>query len=690
MARAWFCRGSEDFSVAGPIAPGDPYRPAADTWTFWDAETGGTQWDDLLLAGTTPVTSIDVPVSGQPPAFQGPDGVVAMWVQGARSSARRMIDAGADIAVQAAADREAVAADRAAVEAIGTTNDTVIAGRINDPASATAAALSTSYEQRGGIVVLASKYGAVGDDATDSLTALTNALTDIKAASAFAKAVTLKLGRGTFLVSSSVALDAANLCVIGDGKNATTVKLSAAVAGSHGVFDITGTGCRIESMTIDANAKVNWAVYGLAATRTALTDVTVTGTVDHGIYLNDCDYSRLSRVLASGCGNSNHAAGFFTSACDHLWLDACAAEGSFEHGFYLLGGADSTLVMTGCIATGNGGIGLSPRYSRMTVTGCVSWGNGQGAFSSSYPVEPSTKGSRAVVTGNVLGGSTGTVANEFVVTGIDNYTVTGCYIETSLATSAAVLFSTLNEVTFTGNQVVSTSAATPPTGGVRFTSVTGYLVTGNTIKGGGAAGGNGVYVASSSSGKVAENRIDGWNTGVTLSASASNDAHVINNQILNFTVRVSNSSTGTNCVISGNALPAYFDPGVPLRLPVYATASRPSASTAGNGGLVVDSDLNRIIWSNGSSWKVAPERLAATATLDFPSIAAGASAELAIGVSLSAVGDAVICGAPATIEAGLVWNAYVSAGGTVKVRLSNITAAAIDPASASWTVTIVR
>ncbi|CAI9417443.1 right-handed parallel beta-helix repeat-containing protein [Nocardioides sp. T2.26MG-1] len=151
MPRAWFCRGSEDFNVAGPIAPGDPYRPAAAVWTFWDAETGGNRYTGLLLAGTTPVDSITVPHTGQPPAFQGPDTdpmVVAMWVQAGESTTRRMIDAGADIAVQAAADREAVAADRAAVEAVGTTNDTIIAGRINDPASATAGALSASYVQK--------------------------------------------------------------------------------------------------------------------------------------------------------------------------------------------------------------------------------------------------------------------------------------------------------------------------------------------------------------------------------------------------------------------------------------------------------------------------------------------------------------------------------------------------------------
>lgn len=80
--------------------------------------------------------------------------------------------------------------------------------------------------------------------------------------------------------------------------------------------------------------------------------------------------------------------------------------------------------------------------------------------------------------------------------------------------------------------------------------------------------------------------------------------------------------------------------------------------------------------------------LSAIATLDFPSVAAGGSQELGIVVSGAAVGDVVQVGPPATIEAGLVWGAYVSAANTVKVRVSNLTAAAIDPASASWKVTV--
>jgi len=82
--------------------------------------------------------------------------------------------------------------------------------------------------------------------------------------------------------------------------------------------------------------------------------------------------------------------------------------------------------------------------------------------------------------------------------------------------------------------------------------------------------------------------------------------------------------------------------------------------------------------------------LEASATLDFPSIGAGAEAELTVAVATAITGAPVILGPPATIEAGLSWGGYVSAADTVTIRVRNDTAAAIDPASATWTVRVAR
>lgn len=80
--------------------------------------------------------------------------------------------------------------------------------------------------------------------------------------------------------------------------------------------------------------------------------------------------------------------------------------------------------------------------------------------------------------------------------------------------------------------------------------------------------------------------------------------------------------------------------------------------------------------------------LTASAALDFPSIAAVSQADLTITVTGAAVGDEVALALPAAPAAGIVFNAYVSAANTVTVRASNITAAPVDPASASYSVLV--
>lgn len=76
--------------------------------------------------------------------------------------------------------------------------------------------------------------------------------------------------------------------------------------------------------------------------------------------------------------------------------------------------------------------------------------------------------------------------------------------------------------------------------------------------------------------------------------------------------------------------------------------------------------------------------------LDFPSVAAQASQSLTCAVQGAEVGDIVSLGLPAAPAAGLVFNAFVSAAGTITVRCTNVTIAAIDPASATYRVRAVK
>lgn len=79
-----------------------------------------------------------------------------------------------------------------------------------------------------------------------------------------------------------------------------------------------------------------------------------------------------------------------------------------------------------------------------------------------------------------------------------------------------------------------------------------------------------------------------------------------------------------------------------------------------------------------------------SASLDFASIAAGASATLTVTVTGAGTSDRVVLTPPATLPNGLVPVAYVSGADTVTVRLNNVTAAGIDPAAMTYLVTIIK
>lgn len=77
------------------------------------------------------------------------------------------------------------------------------------------------------------------------------------------------------------------------------------------------------------------------------------------------------------------------------------------------------------------------------------------------------------------------------------------------------------------------------------------------------------------------------------------------------------------------------------------------------------------------------------ATLDFASISAGTvGTSLTVTVPGALAGDAVMLGAPAALETGLIAFGRVSADDTVSIRLYNGTGSPINPASADWTVIV--
>lgn len=75
---------------------------------------------------------------------------------------------------------------------------------------------------------------------------------------------------------------------------------------------------------------------------------------------------------------------------------------------------------------------------------------------------------------------------------------------------------------------------------------------------------------------------------------------------------------------------------------------------------------------------------------DFPLIAANSEAEQAFPTTGVRVGDKVIVTADTTLPAGMVLSGWVSADDVITLRLSNITAGALDPASTIFHVGVIK
>jgi hypothetical protein len=79
------------------------------------------------------------------------------------------------------------------------------------------------------------------------------------------------------------------------------------------------------------------------------------------------------------------------------------------------------------------------------------------------------------------------------------------------------------------------------------------------------------------------------------------------------------------------------------------------------------------------------------ATLDLANHTAVASVDTDITSALIKAGDVVIAVPPATLEAGIaVQGTHTVAAGSFKLRTTNASAGAINPASASWTFLVLR
>ena len=80
-----------------------------------------------------------------------------------------------------------------------------------------------------------------------------------------------------------------------------------------------------------------------------------------------------------------------------------------------------------------------------------------------------------------------------------------------------------------------------------------------------------------------------------------------------------------------------------------------------------------------------------SATLDLADHTAVASVDTTVASALVKSGDVVIAVPPAALEAGIsIQGTHTVASGSFKLRTTNASAGAINPASASWTFLVLR
>lgn len=82
--------------------------------------------------------------------------------------------------------------------------------------------------------------------------------------------------------------------------------------------------------------------------------------------------------------------------------------------------------------------------------------------------------------------------------------------------------------------------------------------------------------------------------------------------------------------------------------------------------------------------------LVGSGAIDLANMADGATATGTVAVTGAATGDAAFCTRPATLNAGIVVDAYVSAADTVTVTATNASGGAINPGELTFIVGVVK
>jgi hypothetical protein len=499
-------------------------------------------------------------------------------------------------------------------------------------------------------------FNAVGDGVADDTAAIQAAINSLSATGGG-----VYLPTGTYKITASLSINAANITFYGDGFEATTIKATAS------------TFWMLQYTDNSDNLNVNNIFFDGCAVNETNTQYaigyTLVADAPEYVTIQNCKFSNTNNAIVTGSGK-------YWLISDCVFVDLIGVTAGRGYGILA---AENTYA---CIFSNNrfNGSAGKGRHAIYMGVGCsysIASNNTIIDFNTPAIVNRADAGQPGVIanviTGNTIRGGgdpTTPEAAAIFVSGVASYNIVSNNLIENFGNSGITISDAGNGGVTTNNVVDSNRIINADLFGILIIGAKNTSVTNNFI----------YNVSQDSSGvyRAISVRSQG-----TFGAEVCTNTKVVNN--------ISYGANQRSCL--------QLDTGAPVPTGTVVTGNTFFAgATAGQAvelnlaSISVDYAFNITDQSPTLGFSDIKQTLSRNATLNFPSIPANSTDELTRAiVGVDTTGWTVLATPEGgTIEAGLVWCAYVSAAGVVTVRVANVTGGAIDPASRGWWINCFR
>lgn len=568
-----------------------------------------------------------------------------------------------DIAVQSAADAEAAKQD---AEAVGSTNDTIIAGRINDPASATTTALSAAYAtldsqgrqpvRRDELVLNAKDFGFVGDGVTSNATARLDLIAALTAPGA---SRTVYWPQGVYLMDGP--LNVSGVHHYGPG-----FPYNNPAAGSSGPDTATGAWLKFTggASLLDAPSTTGASLGAITFEDMGLWAAPGSG---HLIELG------ASSVASAGLTHTYFQRCYFELQANASVMHSTNVGSTYTRNIFDIEFNGCTFARPAASTVPPFDLSSGFGLNNFRILGGI-WNNRGCATTPFFRAKASISGASVgpFIFRDIIG-----QCNAGGMIKIDNPkgVVVDSVVDWDLG---ARNFGTLSAALSTGGAITSLSVNALPnafsSGDVIRLSSGGNTQTW-TLTAAAAVGATSVTVAS---------QVPNFNYPIGTNIQSAYQKPIVH-------LAGSGGNAPVGCWVDGVGT---VDPGGSLFAPTACHVRIESGFNNGIGSRIYNGfsgtapEPPLLIFGTGCDRPVTKYRQ--SAGLDFPSVAAGGTQTLTVTVLGVVTGDHVIAVPNSIPEAGLVFTAVVTAADTVSVRCNNVTTSAIDPVARTWNITALH